>query len=379
MHVPTDGVASTPTPLVRAVWLPSVLLAGIWLAVVALAAIVSLTPLTRVQDAVLPAGVTPFIWSWAAPWPIVLPVAGAVAVGTVHAAILAFAPRPTGFAVGWIAAVCAGAAAGLAVDAVLVFGTVFTHGWAMWSLDLGSRAAIGAYWGLLYGWVPALLLRVQSTPRPSGANTRRGWLIAAALLALALLGASYLAGDAATQAQLRAAEAATEPAPADGAARPDPNAAGVPVPERVEGPGVTDAAGCTPENSVLLVGDVDGATGHRGLRLELMNFSETSCVIEGYPDVAFGDQNDHLLDVTVTPGSSFMASDPGPARVEIPAGGSAVAFIGWDANSTHGALVARTIWAAVLAGEERGSKPIQSDIIAGSTVEVTAWALPTSS
>lgn len=129
---------------------------------------------------------------------------------------------------------------------------------------------------------------------------------------------------------------------------------------------------------MVLTGEPDGATGHRGLRLELMNFSDEPCVIQGYPDVAFGDQNDHLLDVDVAPGSSFVAVDAGPVRIEIPAGSSAVAWVGWDANSPHGALVATTIWNAVLPGEPRGSRPIETDIIAGSSVTVTAWALPES-
>ncbi|MDR6868479.1 hypothetical protein J2Y69_003098 [Microbacterium resistens] len=364
----------------RRPWLISAIVGGLWLVVVFLSAVVSLTPFSRVQQAVLPSGVTPFFWSWAAPWPVLFPIAGAVAVALVHAAIMRVA-RPRGpFTATWLATVAAGAIAGMTVDVALVFGSLVANGWAIWGLDLGSRAAVGAYWGLLYGWIPGLIARRLARPGESVFSVRRGTPaigIVLALGGLVLLGATQIFGDGATQAQLRAEEAMTEPAPADGAARPDPDAEGEPVPDHVKGAGVTGDDACTSERAMVLSGDVDGATGHRGLRLELMNFSDAPCVIEGYPDIAFGDQNDHLLAVTVERGSSFMATDPGATRVEIPAHASAVAYVGWDANSTQGALVARTFWVSALAGETRGSKPIDSDVISGSTVKVTAWELST--
>lgn len=361
-------------------WIVSATVGGLWLAVVILSAVGSLTPLARIQHAVLPTA-TPFLWSWAAPWPVLMPVAGAVAAALVHAAILQLGRSSSAFAFTWLATVAAGALAGLTIDVVLVFGNLFASGWAAWGLDLGSRAAAGAYWGLLYGWIAGLVARrlTRTAADRSQIPVRRvGTAITAAMAvaSLVLLGAAQLLGDAATQAQLRAEAAAAEPPPADGSAPVDPQAPGDPVPERVDGSGVTGEGGCTPDRAMVLTGDPDGATGHRGIRLELMNFSDEPCVIEGYPDVAFGDQNGHLLDVDVAQGSSFMAADPGPTLIEIPAGASAVAWIGWDANSTQGALVARTVWNAVLPGETRGSKPIESDIVAGSSITVTAWALP---
>lgn len=374
---------TTDVQRARARSLVSAAVGALWLAVILLSAVVSLTPFSRVQRAVLPSDVTPYVWSWPAPWPVLLPIAGAVAVALVHAAFLRFVRSGLTVAAVWLAAVGAGATVGFTVDVVLVFGNVVTEGWPVWALDLGSRAAVGAYWGLLYGWIPALfarrLVRQDTESHKTHAPIPRGsvaTVIGLALASLTALGAAQILGSDASQAQLRAEQAMAEPAPADGAARPDPDMAGNPVPERAEGTGVTGADGCTPERAMVLIGDVDAATGHRGLRLELMNFSDAACSVEGYPDVAFGDQNAHLLDVTVKLGGSFMAPDPGIAPVEILPGHSAVAYIGWDANSTQGAQVARTVWAAALAGEARGSKPIDSDVIAGSTVTVTAWAPP---
>lgn len=370
----------------RSRWIVSGTVGLVWLATALLAAAVSLTPLSRVQQAVLPVAATPYVWSWPAPWPALLPLAGAVAVALVHATLLHLAPRSAPVPTTWLATVAAGATAGMTVDIALVFGPLLTSGWALWSVDLGSRAASGAYWGLLYGWIPALIAgrlarraqTVDADAQPDAPRTgRRGLAITAtvAVVALVALAAVRVGGDDASQAQLRAEAEQQEPPPADGSLRPDPDAAGEPVPEVAAGPGITDIDGCTPARATILLGSVDGATGHRGLSLELMNFSDRPCVIEGYPDIAFGDQNGHLLAVAVAQGGSFMGSDAGPTRVEIPAGGSAVATIGWDAASTQGALVTRTLWAAVLAGETRGSWPIDLDVVEGSDVAVTAWAL----
>ena len=70
-----------------------------------------------------------------------------------------------------------------------------------------------------------------------------------------------------------------------------------------------------------------------------------------------------------------MTTDVGAQRVELPAGESAITYLGWDANSTRGALVASTLYAAPFAGETRGSWPVKTDIIEGSSVAVTAWTL----
>lgn len=365
----TNDVSKRATPA----WWIAATTGALWLIVVALATAASLTPLSRVQGAVLPSGVTPYVWSWPAPWPVLFPVAGALAVGCVQWALLSLTRSRSSFVTTWLTTVAAGAVVGAAVDVVLVFGSFFSDGWAMWSLDLGSRAAVGAYWGLLYGWIPALVARREIA---ASSPAHRATVAVAAVVALVLVGSAQVLGSDATQAQLVAEQAAAEPAPVDGAARPDADAEGEPVPERADGDGVTGENACAADRAMVLTGVVDGATGHRGLRLELLNYSESPCVIEGYPDVAFGDQNEHLLDVTVERGSSFMAGDPGEAPVEIPAGGSAVAYLGWDANSTNGALVARTLWVAALAGETRGSTPLEADVIVGSTVNVTAWALP---
>ena len=60
-----------------------------------------------------------------------------------------------------------------------------------------------------------------------------------------------------------------------------------------------------------------------------MNFSPEPCVLEGYPDLAFEDQNGSELSVTLVHGGSFLIDDLGPTPVVVPAGGSAISYVGW--------------------------------------------------
>jgi hypothetical protein len=319
------------------------------------------------------------------------PVAWAVIVQVLMVIVLvagfaALAPRlATGrasFVPGWLATILLAFAVGAVID---------LGSFVSWVGAFGIRGAIGTmgaaalttYWAVLVGWVPALVFaRVGRSERSDAApprprrrlSTRAAITPAIAGVALLVLPFAAQAGHDATQAQLREeqmqAQADADPS---GAAAPDASAPGEPVPTsaRAEGPLPADA--CTTDNTTIAAPAPDGATGHRGQSLQLINVSEEACVVDGYPDVAYGDQNDHLLDVTVEHGRSFMAEDPGPAPITLQPGESASAVIGWDANSEHGQLAARSLWIAVAPGERRLSWDIPLDIIAGSTVSVTAW------
>jgi hypothetical protein len=60
------------------------------------------------------------------------------------------------------------------------------------------------------------------------------------------------------------------------------------------GGGERDPEWCTPEQPMPLMGEADAAATHRVLSIRL-SFSEDACVIAGYLDVAFADQNGHEL------------------------------------------------------------------------------------
>ena len=316
-------------------------------------------------------------YGWPLGWAIAAAVLTTVLVALAYATLgrlLAKAAHPS-FAAGWLAAVLAAVVVGIALD---LPSTIKSFGM------FGGRGRLGAPyhvqmavgWASLAGWSPALVVsRGRTEP---GAQQQRilpaPTLVAATLLVTVALVAVGLGGAAAANAA--AAQAATEQAEAEGTAFgavPDPNAQGDPVATRAPKSAPPLAQACSFDNSSLLLGAADAATGHRAQVIELMNVSEAPCVVEGYPDIAFGDQNDHLLAVTLEQGSSFMAQDPGPLRIEVPPLSSVTAVIGWDANSPHGALVAHSLHTAIRAGDERGSWPVQLDIIEGSTVSVTAW------
>ncbi len=333
-------------------------------------------------------------------WALLVQVATAVALVAGYATLAAvFGRRGGAFAAGWLAA----ALTTFTIGAFIDVGSFLT-----WIGSFGIRGAAGTmgaastttWWGVLLGWIPALASarsvahRRQDASGPSReadappadeplerdlrTSPSRTFIAALAALALIALPFAVEAGHAATQQQLREDQATAEtPTDPDGAAAPDPSAEGEPVPTAVASDGVVPDDACTAANTTILAPAPDGATGHRGQALSLVNVSDEPCVVEGYPDVAYGDQNDHLLDVTVERGGSFMAADPGPAPLTLQPGDAASAVIGWDANSVHGQLAARSVWIAVWPGEERLSWAMPLDIIGGATVSVTAWHVPT--
>ncbi|WP_203581900.1 DUF4232 domain-containing protein [Microbacterium hibisci] len=339
------------------------------------------------------------------PWAIVVQVLiGAVLIAGYAVLATRLAPGNRGsFAAGWLAAILSAFVIGASLD----LGDFF-----VWVGQFGIRGALGTmgaapltvWWAVLVGWIPALVVSGRRAERAEAAaaqadsaeaaaaeNVRSPEAVTAAAArfgasrtvvaatAVAVVAAIALpfaaeAGHAAAQDQLRQEQAAAQvSADPDGAAPPDPTAAGDPVPT-VAPTGIELPEGaCTAENTTILAPAADAATGHRGQLLQLVNTSDEPCVVDGYPDVAYGDQNGHLLAVTVEHGSSFMAQDPGPQPLTVQPGDTVFAVIGWDANSVHGQLAARSLWVAVHPGAARLTWEVSLDIIPGTTVEVTAW------
>jgi len=334
------------------------------------------TPVSRLA-AFLPATVP--AWGWPAGWAILSIALGAASVVVLYAlfAELARGRRArVDLAGGWFAAVAAGAIVGFGVDLMLALGSLPLAGLLAFSSSFADSAAAGAFWGLLAGWIPALIASrgQRKTTDAEGSRTPL-WLALVAGVAVVAFVAAGTFGYRAARTASAQESAISEGASPEHGALPDPYAEGEPVPAVAPDAGPLDPTWCTPDQATLLLGGFDAATGHRMQSIQLTNFSEESCIVEGYIDIAFGDQNGHLLAVTVEPGSSFMTADLGTQRIEVPAGGYAIAHLGWDAASTHGALVATSLHAAQNAGMTRGSWPVELDIVEGSTVEVTAWQL----
>lgn len=362
----------------------SLLSAALWLLVVAFRWGLSQLPGGASQLAALVPALVPssLMWGPVGAWLPVILILGALAVALCQALFTALAGRSGAVLLAtWFAAIAAAALVGLAFDIASAWSSIVMFGpRGLLVGEFGASVAAGAVWGLLAGWMPGLVARAPleacahaDAPRPSA---RPVWLLPAAVVAVLALAAAGVAADAARTSAIEAeadARAQLEAQTTFGAV-PDPDAPGEPVPPAAEASGDLDPHWCTEDRATLLKGEPDAATGHRGLAIRLMNFSDEPCVIEGYPDIAFGDQNEHLLAVTIEHGGSFMTQDAGPQRIEVPPGGYAVALLGWDAASPHGALVTKTVYAAPTAGMTRGSWPIDLDIVEGSTVAVTAWA-----
>lgn len=335
--------------------------------------------------ALLPAVVPPgLVWGATGTWTIVTIIIGGIAVGLLHATVSgALRPEAAPLIAAWFATVASGAMVGLCLDIASSWSALASFGpRGIFVGEVGVAAASGALWGLAVGWIPGLIARASApaaAPReaPASSPRRVGWLVSAGAVAIIAVIGAGVATDSARTAAIEADVAAQREAEAaDSFGAPaDPDAQGVPVPDVADAEADLPPEWCTPEKAMLLSGEPDAASGHRAFPIRLMNFSDEPCMVEGYPDVAFGDQNQHLLAVTVEQGSSFMAQDAGPQRVEIPPGGTAIAILGWDAASPHGALVTTTVYAAATAGLPRGSWPLELDIVEGSTVAVTAWAV----
>lgn len=410
----------------------------LWLVVGGVAqALVWVTRFGSLLRPIVPQTMPGNVWMWPGAWGYSAAALGALGVAGVTAAILALDARGTGFgrAVSgqtWLAVIIAGTVVGIATDVagLLGFGPIPGIGEGIVSrlsiADLGSSAATGAYFGVLYGWVAALVARavaraasraespagidpdqasadeLRGGPRRPGAFVGR---VVPVLVAAALLVGYTVASTAGarvhsqvTQAEARAAEdaAAAEAGRPRTGAVPDPAAEGESVPERAAQTVPRETGWCGRDDVTLLLGltneeletgdrgnpDIergthDAAAGHRVMPLRAVNITDAPCVLEGYPDVAFADQNGHLLDVAMTQGGSFMATDAGPVAVTLQPGEAAIARLGWNANSTQGALVAAEVYAAPLAGDTRDAWQLEValDIVAGSEATVTAWEL----
>ena len=342
---------------------------------------------------IFPSTMPGYVWAQPPPWPGVAALTSGVVVALVHffisRAIPVSSERRSLFLVYWFVAVLVGAAVGLAGDIAIIV-AAFPPGRLQMLLNgLGAQGAVGAYWGLMQGWIPAVILVLsrqgdRGVPTSGGRESktaveRRTWVfIAAALVgALAMVAGVGVLGQRAARTDATQQEAIANGFDSTDGDLPDPYAEGTPVPTVAPGEFETDPSRCTPDQAILLLGEGDAATGHRSLSIRFQNFSDTSCVVEGYPDIAFADQSGNELAVTIEPGGSFMTEDLGAQRIELVPGSTAIAYLGWDANSTSGALIAASLFAAPFPGDTRGSWAVQTDIVDASTVAVTAWSLQT--
>ena len=321
-----------------------------------------------------------------AQWPAGALVALAWAIGVGAAYLLAtMLLRPltgrAGFAAAWFAAVMAAAVvAGVAAVAAAVAAVADPFARAQVSSEF---LAVAAHWGLVWGWLPAIATVLAaradvpatatsppepsppSSPSPAPRAAARGRAVGVAI-ALAAALATVVAIEPIAVAAWHGALQAQEPAPA-------PAPTGTPVPEVAPGEWQVDPLWCTDNQLEFAASEPDAAAGSRGMRVVATNVSGATCVLDGYPDVAFSDPVTSALDVRVEHGSAMGGDDAGAVRLELAAGDSATAAIAWRAMAASDQEPAGWLHLAPYHGGIRRMLQVETDITGGEVV-VGAWA-----
>ncbi len=184
--------------LLRA-WLPALLAAALWLVSGWIEWLSRRRSgfLLEVLDLLAPETVPVSHLGTPAPWPLVLAGLSALAVAGAYTAALALvrvrrreAPVRTTLAAYWMCAVVAGA-----VTAAVPFVAAVVGALAEGRLPsglAGTYLVTGAHWGLLWGWLPALLARALDG-EGSAARSRGGVVTAGAVLVVAAVGIAVVA------------------------------------------------------------------------------------------------------------------------------------------------------------------------------------------
>ena len=345
-------------------------------------------------ELVFPETISAYTWQSVAPWNVVLPALGTLAFAAVFAVLLLLLRRT--FITVWFAAIGASFVTAL----LFAIGQTLAN-WppmraAMVLQYVTEALPDSAYFGLVWGWLPAtvavLLARreaaqagVAPVASPSElpiANRdadaaarapRRSRLVAASVAALlaVVVGGGIVASVPAANTANRALNDNTPPE----IVQPQPSYTPPPPVSVAPGDFTIPAEWCTGAQLSLLAGGGDAATGHRQYSFTATNVSDTACVLEGYPDFAFGNSESGDLGVTVFHGGSFLTEDAGDTPITLEPGARALTQLGWNANATAGVFATETIWAAPYPGAERLPFAEELDITAGSTVAATAWEL----
>ncbi|MCQ1952049.1 DUF4232 domain-containing protein [Arthrobacter sp. zg-Y238] len=288
------------------------------------------------------------------------------------------------FLANWMSVTLA-AVAGSAVLAVASVLAQWPLGRAQWIFDLlGPSLLTGAYWGVAWGWVPALVATFLSAPASDGAGShlpekrhaarvpeepaptarvrQRGW----ALGAFALFSAAVMVALPLT------ARDPSQPAPEPAATpTPEPTVYGAaPVGAALSEP---DPLWCTGEEVESSIGGWDAATGHRAAQITVRNTGTRSCTVQGYPDLDFESSDGWVMGITAVHGGSHMTEDPPVQPVTLAPGEAATASIGWRGTAGAGMVRVGTLLVAPYSGTQRQELEADIDLAEPGYLTVTAW------
>ncbi|HEV7978652.1 DUF4232 domain-containing protein [Amycolatopsis sp.] len=122
-------------------------------------------------------------------------------------------------------------------------------------------------------------------------------------------------------------------------------------------------------------GVIEAALGHRAVVLTLANCGQAPQEINGYPDVRVLGPWRQPLDVRVNHDSSYMATDPGPAKVTLVTGEKLLSVVSWSATVMDGDTVTgAALSVTTVPGEAPQILTVKTDLGTTGEVDVTAWA-----
>ncbi|HWD77900.1 MAG TPA: DUF4232 domain-containing protein [Kribbella sp.] len=136
-------------------------------------------------------------------------------------------------------------------------------------------------------------------------------------------------------------------------------------------------ATCPASGASITVGPVEAALGHRAVVVKLTNCRSAPMTLNGYPDVAVLDAARHPMKVTVAHGISYMAIDPGPSRIRLAKGESALAAVSWSSTVEVAEDKASGTYLRIAhrAGERPVVWPVDTDLGTTGRITLTAWCL----
>lgn len=262
--------------------------------------------------------------------------------------------------------------ASVAGSAVLSMGLVL----AEWPLPrkadlfafLTPSLLTGAYWGVVWGWLPALLAAHLPPPpssRRRAAATRRTWIPPLAAFGVFSFALVLLLPAVAVDPYARAAEPVPTPAQS-----PVVVYGADPVGPSYSAP---DPQWCTGGEVLAAVDGWDAATGHRAARITVQNTGTRTCIVQGHPDLAFEDTEGWVMGITAVHGGSFMTDDTADGPVTLGPGEAASAAIGWNGTAGAGAARVGTLLVAPFSGTERQELEANIDLAEPGFLTVTGW------
>ncbi len=161
------------------------------------------------------------------------------------------------------------------------------------------------------------------------------------------------------------------PAPGDLAASP-----ATPTPPRKPTP-TPPPPTCPSSGASITVGPVEAALGHRAVVIKLTNCRSRILTLNGYPDVAVLDGRRHPIKVNVTHGLSYMAIDPGPTKIHLRKGESALAAVSWSNTVEAGEDKSAGTYLSITShtNDRPTIWPVDTDLGTTAHLTLTAWCL----